>query len=61
MVGRQNMTSSQRKKKVAELQEQVEAGLHPMQSADRKARTKAATKIAEKMIAKALCEPQNPK
>lgn len=55
------MTSSQRKKKVTELREQVEAGLHPMQSADRKVRTKAATKIAEKMIAQALCEPQNPK
>lgn len=55
------MTSSQRKKKVTQLREQVEAGRHPMQSADRKVRTKAATKIAEKMIAQALCEPQNPK
>jgi hypothetical protein len=55
------MTTKQRKKQVEALREQVEAGLHPMQSADPQVRKKAATQIAEKMIAQALCEPQNPK
>lgn len=52
------MTSAQRKKKVTTLREQIEAGLHPMQSPNRKTRKDAAATVAEKMIAQALCEPQ---
>lgn len=52
------MTSAQRKKKIDTIREQVEAGLHPMQSPDRKTRKKAAEPIADKMIQIAIGETQ---